>query len=511
MDGSTRTYWTLLAALLSFKVIASICFIIFSGINLSPDEAQYWVWGKLIDWGYYSKSPGIAWQILGGCSLFGDSELGVRIGAVLVSVLSVFPMIILARFSGCTVHETFWAAVVLVFSPIGIVASFAAVTDGGLVFFWICAVIVIVSGLSRERCPNYLLFGLVIACGALIKWPQIYFLWGMILIYWFWVPSLRSWRIVGGMAISLFGLIPSMIWNMHHDWANIKHIYYQIVWGSSGRGFHGNFAEFFGAQVGLISPILFFLLLIALGFLVWNGWNTPLPLHFCGWTCLSLLIFAMVRSLIGKVQANWFIFAYPTGIVFMCWYLFRQRPLWRPLLSIGIALSVVLSTFLLAVPALQAGGVPLPYSLNAFQQSMGWDRLAEQLQEVGYDEEEHFLFADTYQLTSILSFYGPTQERAYFLNLRGKRKNQFSFWPSLADEQLGRSGYFVFVDNGKDCRIDSELRRQEIEAQLTPYFDAITFRGLAPLFQVRNIIVKRAFFFFCEHYTGDLPPEVERW
>ena len=32
-------------------------------LELYPDEAQYWLWSRTLDWGYYSKPPMIAWLI----------------------------------------------------------------------------------------------------------------------------------------------------------------------------------------------------------------------------------------------------------------------------------------------------------------------------------------------------------------------------------------------------------------------------------------------------------------
>jgi len=63
-----------LFSVLLLKALGSILLILFLGVGLAPDEAQYHLWSKYIDWGYYSKPPGIAWQIYLGCLFFGDTE-----------------------------------------------------------------------------------------------------------------------------------------------------------------------------------------------------------------------------------------------------------------------------------------------------------------------------------------------------------------------------------------------------------------------------------------------------
>src|SRR5574338_203766 len=86
---------------LLFWIIVSKIFIIlmilYSGIGLMPDEAQYWTWSKALSYGYYSKPAGIAWQIAFGCSIFGDTELGVRFGSVILSIFLSYGIYWLAK------------------------------------------------------------------------------------------------------------------------------------------------------------------------------------------------------------------------------------------------------------------------------------------------------------------------------------------------------------------------------------------------------------------------------
>ena len=53
---------------------------------LDAEEAQYWLWSQHLDWGYFSKPPGIAWEISASTSLFGNTEFGVRFGAILLGI-----------------------------------------------------------------------------------------------------------------------------------------------------------------------------------------------------------------------------------------------------------------------------------------------------------------------------------------------------------------------------------------------------------------------------------------
>jgi 4-amino-4-deoxy-L-arabinose transferase-like glycosyltransferase len=64
-----RTLW-----LISIFLILRLIFLYLSPLGLHGDEAQYWVWSKNLDWGYYSKPPFVALIISITTSVFGRSE-----------------------------------------------------------------------------------------------------------------------------------------------------------------------------------------------------------------------------------------------------------------------------------------------------------------------------------------------------------------------------------------------------------------------------------------------------
>ena len=55
----------------------------YMGVTLYVDEAQYWTWAQQLDWGYFSKPPGVAALIALSTALFGDGLLGVKALAML--------------------------------------------------------------------------------------------------------------------------------------------------------------------------------------------------------------------------------------------------------------------------------------------------------------------------------------------------------------------------------------------------------------------------------------------
>lgn len=496
-------YLILLIIVLFIKSLLMIGVILFAGIGLGPDEAQYWTWSQYLDWGYYSKPPGVAWQIWLGTQLFGNTELGVRFFSIVIAFLLCIAVYFLAIACRCRPQTAFWAGVVMAVAPLGVMGSLFAITDPGMVLFWTLCCIVMADALYQRQRPNYYLIGLLVMVGALFKWP-IYLFWAVVLVTCFFYRFLISKHIMGGIGISLLGLLPSVVWNIQHNWVTFRHVASTVTGETVAKG---NFLEFLGSQALLLSPILFLLLLISGVYLVVKRDQIPAPLIFCGTSSLTIILIFSVVSLFKKIQGNWCDFAYPSGIVFLCWYACEQISWGCIVLKFGIVLSVLLSLFGLSVPYVQSHALftRIPYPVNPFRHNMGWEKLSSLLEEAGYNPHEHFLFGDKYQTSSILSFYGQGQKRAYFLNLHGIRKNQFSFWPSMADEQMGKTGFFILPENSPHLEKDPDLRVAFYKGALSQYFKKVEFVGMKPLFFNHGTPVKGVFIFKGEGYNGLQP------
>ena len=92
-----------------------ICMILYAGIELGPDEAQYWTWSQALDWGYYSKPPGIAWQIWLGTYLFGQNEWGVRSISVILALMQALAVYQLALAAGLLKRTAYWCSLIMAF------------------------------------------------------------------------------------------------------------------------------------------------------------------------------------------------------------------------------------------------------------------------------------------------------------------------------------------------------------------------------------------------------------
>jgi 4-amino-4-deoxy-L-arabinose transferase-like glycosyltransferase len=310
-----------LLCILLTKAALMVYVIFHAGIGLGPDEAQYWTWSQHLDWSYYSKPPGIAWQIFVGTYFFGNTEFGVRFGALVIGFLLPLATYFLARRCGLRSATAFWAGTAMALSPLGILASLLATTDGGYVLFWTLGLGFIVAAYKNETTPNYVLVGLCVLCGALFKWTA-FSLWVVVFTLAYLYPQWRSPRMIIGIVISLLAFVPSVIWNQSHDWATFRHVWSHNMVGerSSLIPFSGNFFDFLGAQFALFSPVLAVLLILAY-ITIWKEKDkVPRGIVCCGYVSAAIFAVYLFLSLFKKMQGNWCVYAYPPAIVCVCWY-----------------------------------------------------------------------------------------------------------------------------------------------------------------------------------------------
>ena len=283
---------------LSLKSLLSLFLIHQLGVGLAPDEAQYWTWSSQLDWGYYSKPPGIAWQIFLGTSLLGDTEIGIRLPSVLLSSLLSLAIYFLARQCHLEKKTAFWSGMIMAFCPIGILSSFAATSDGGFILFWTLSSSLFVRELEKKNRVS-LKVGLLIALGSLFKWP-IYALWGFIIPFSLYYKKTTIGNAIVNVGVSLLGLLPSLYWNISHKWSTFLHVYYTIFPNAtqmhSQTLFHGNALEFFASQMGALSPIYYFLLLFALFALIKEK-KKPSPSYSFAHAFLSAFCFSVIPYL----------------------------------------------------------------------------------------------------------------------------------------------------------------------------------------------------------------------
>src|ERR1700761_3294455 len=70
-------------------VVAFLLRLIYDGhVELFPEESYYWNYAQHLDIGYLDHPPMVAWLIKLGTLIFGNTEFGIRLGAICCTALT---------------------------------------------------------------------------------------------------------------------------------------------------------------------------------------------------------------------------------------------------------------------------------------------------------------------------------------------------------------------------------------------------------------------------------------
>jgi 4-amino-4-deoxy-L-arabinose transferase-like glycosyltransferase len=360
------------------------------GVTLYVDEAQYWTWAQHLDWGYFSKPPGVAALIALSTALFGDGLLGVKaLGMLCYPLAAAACWAIAHRLYDARV--AFWSALAVLTLPIFAWLGIFVSTDALLTLLWTLALWAYLRALDRDAWGDWLLLGVICGLGLLSKYTMAAWLGAAFLhLLAFHRARLASPKPWLAAALALAILAPNLWWNVTHDFPTLKHTAEITVNKRAGGGLKA-LGEFWSAQWIAFGPVLgsvFVLLLLRAGD-SWRDERTRLLL----WFALPLWAVVSVQALNSNANANWAAPAFaPATIAVVAWLLQRGK---IRLLAAGVALNILLvgvayhwQSVLAAVDVENRG------KLNFYARAQGWDELGRQLRPLLQANPDAVLVAD---------------------------------------------------------------------------------------------------------------------
>ena len=453
--------WDILAIALLVVVLAFVAW----ALPVTQDEAYYSLWSRSLDAGYFDHPPLVAFMASTHRLALGQ-PWALRLGTVFTLLLSVVGTLALAKQWLTTSRRDRLAVILLVhFSLFGLLAGFLTTPDAALVACWIWAMHEAGAALQGNR-YRWLSTGLFVGLGLLAKYTMV--LMGPVLLWALLSKAHRSklrtpWPYIGGL-VSALVFAPHIAWNHNHQWISLRFQFahgigasrpqtesqklplatvskpgnssyelarpYQTLAetsaGSERRPLPydrylkvlNRYLGFYGSQL-----VLWGGLLPGLIYGLWHtvsehrrsrprkrkkasekstDWsrkervNDLLPLHLSG-LAVPLILFG-VLALFTKVEANWSgMYCVSAGLLAVAYCHLRLR-----LLIYGAACNCVLLLLVLA-----------HIHFGVFASRPHRDRLL--LETSGYRELtdlvavlDHPVFGDTYQVSSMLAFYGRT-------------------------------------------------------------------------------------------------------
>lgn len=273
-------------------------------LQLGPDEAQYWAWGRTFEWGYFSKPPLVGW--LGGLAplVGGDSAAGVRWPSALLHAAGTLGIVAFThRLAGQRAGVL--AGLLYLMAPGVWLSSLLLATDA----IMIPLVIWGLYGVQRLReSPGTVwavaagaLFGLAalgkyaalyvpgaIVLGCLVDRPLRRALWG--------------WPGLALAAALLAVLAPNLAWNAASGGATIRHTV-----GNAGLAGGPSFdlAEplaWLGEQFGVFGLLAWPL---GLSVAVWALVRTGHPMRPYAFTVIVPVLVVALVAAASRANANW--------------------------------------------------------------------------------------------------------------------------------------------------------------------------------------------------------------
>jgi dolichol-phosphate mannosyltransferase len=197
--------------------------VIFSAqIELLPEEAYYWNYSRHLDIGYLDHPPMVAWLIRLGTDLFGNSEFGVRFGALGCGAVTAFFAYRLAR--NLFGDET--ALIALAMSqvlPFFFLSGMLMTPDAPLTAAWAASLYFLERALIGARRWAWLCAGLALGLGLISKY-SIGLLGAVTVVFMVLDPPsrrwFRRWEPYAGVLVAAAVFSPVVIWNAQHEWAS---------------------------------------------------------------------------------------------------------------------------------------------------------------------------------------------------------------------------------------------------------------------------------------------------
>jgi dolichol-phosphate mannosyltransferase len=220
-SGVGKESWRILAyGLIAYAFVLRLVYA--GSVELMPEEAYYWNYSRHLDFGYLDHPPMVAWLIRLGTDLFGQTEFGVRAGALCCGAVTSIFVYKLARnlFSEASAVAALLLAQAL---PYFFLSGLLTTPDAPLVAAWAASLYFLERALIANRSRAWWFAGISLGLGMISKY-SIAILVPVTMAFMVWDGASRHWwrradpYVAALIALAIFS--PVLAWNAQHEWAS---------------------------------------------------------------------------------------------------------------------------------------------------------------------------------------------------------------------------------------------------------------------------------------------------
>ena len=445
-------------AWLAVVLITTLIRIVIAALTpLFPDETYYWEWSRHLAAGYYDHPPMIAWLIRIGTAVAGHTPLGVRLGAVLAGALGTFFVCTSARRIADD-RAGFLTAIIFAVMPLSAAGLILATPDAPVLAASAATVYAIVRMLeaparSRASLQWWCAAGVALGLAFCSKYTAVLLPLAVFVGLLFRQELRVRLREPGpyvATVVALLVFLPVILWNARHDWLSFAFQLQHGLGDAAGSVFKREL-DLIGGQIGLVSPILFVMMAIAVARALRIHSRSSILHPLLASIALVVLAFFMYSATRRRVEANWPALAYVPAVLLLVAH--ARSSTWDKWLGAGVGLAAILTTVTYVnafTPIL-----PVPAPRDPAARAAGWTDLARAVEHARRDGRRYsplptphslFIAADRYQEASELAFHLPDRPEAFSLNL-SSRPNQYDLWPSYPDRAQPGDSLILVVDD----------------------------------------------------------------
>jgi undecaprenyl-diphosphatase len=490
-----------------------------SRIGLSIDEAHYWVYTKFLDLSYFDHPPFIAYLIKASTLIFGNNEFAVRFPAVLIFFFACWILFICIK-KLYNEKTAFIGVLLLNFLPIfSFLGAVTAVPDSPLTLFWLLALLVFIIIIETNNKNYWYLLGFITGFAMLSKYNAILIPFSAFTfliispLHRFWLRKKEPYL---AFFVSASMFLPVIIWNIENNWASFG---FQLNhgFGSSLPKFSFTlFSRSIGAQVGYISPLLFFIF-IASAFLCLKEACQKHDRASLIITCFSLPIFLFFNgiSTFNEILPHWPAIGYLVLSIYVAnltlnlwhkkWFRVYSYVSWG--LALFMIIIVPLHIFYRIIPIEKflpkeqiekvSHGISEIERIDVTNEVYGWKEIGNEIRKIirSYpSKEKPFIFTHKSYLASELAAYVP-ELKVFCIS---DKINAYNIWQGNLSYLKNKNGLFICNDyffSNPEERYGNKVFKSYIGIETFPIYRD-------------NRKIKNFFFTLCKSFNPpQLPPE----